>query len=483
MGYILEPVHCRTNSGSGSNGLPAVKKSDNGKVLTVKNGKWAAQKPQSADDLAKVAKTGSYTDLKNKPDLSGYATKEEVAADKEELMAAIGNIVTLSIEMVAELPAEGANGTIYLVPNQSSEEKNLYDEFLFLNNDWELIGSTKLEIPENVSAFNNDAGYITSSDIPEIPEIPENVSSFNNDAGYITGVAWNEINGAPENVSEFQNDSAFVNMAQVEAFIKSRVKGSDSAAAAMGYMTRVGDELYDNVVDVMAASEPNVPVEMALTDDIPDGDALLLMTADGDEDKDITIDLNGHEYNAVSAGGSAGTQTQAVHLEKGNTVVIKGGTLSAALENPNIKMLIQNYADLTLEDMTIDCSDNPNIQYVVSNNFGHCTIKNCTITASDHVTAWNKPGVAVDCWFGLANDGSYDNGVRVDIIDSVINGTIEYGAQRAALNRAGNEEWWTKAILNIENSEINGSIVNSGAGTNDQHSIYIDGVEVGFIEG
>ena len=42
-------------------------------------------------------------------------------------------------------------------------------------------------VPTNVSAFTNDAGYITSQDIPAIPTVPTNVSAFTNDAGYITG--------------------------------------------------------------------------------------------------------------------------------------------------------------------------------------------------------------------------------------------------------------------------------------------------------
>ena len=41
------------------------------------------------------------------------------------------------------------------------------------------------QIPADVSAFNNDAGYITSQDIPEIPIVPTNVSAFTNDMGYI----------------------------------------------------------------------------------------------------------------------------------------------------------------------------------------------------------------------------------------------------------------------------------------------------------
>ena len=52
-----------------------------------------------------------------------------------------------------------------------------WDDISDLNNDAGYITSS--DIPTNVSAFNNDAWYITSSDIPT------NVSAFNNDAGYL----------------------------------------------------------------------------------------------------------------------------------------------------------------------------------------------------------------------------------------------------------------------------------------------------------
>lgn len=48
-------------------------------------------------------------------------------------------------------------------------------------------------VPENVSAFNNDAGYITAADIPAIPTVPTNVSAFDNDAGYITAAQLNSL--------------------------------------------------------------------------------------------------------------------------------------------------------------------------------------------------------------------------------------------------------------------------------------------------
>ena len=48
-------------------------------------------------------------------------------------------------------------------------------------------------VPVNVSAFTNDAGYITAQDIPEIPTVPTNVSAFVNDVPYMTSFTEQQI--------------------------------------------------------------------------------------------------------------------------------------------------------------------------------------------------------------------------------------------------------------------------------------------------
>ena len=48
-------------------------------------------------------------------------------------------------------------------------------------------------VPANVSAFTNDAGYITAQDIPEIPTVPTNVSAFVNDVPYMTSFIEQQI--------------------------------------------------------------------------------------------------------------------------------------------------------------------------------------------------------------------------------------------------------------------------------------------------
>lgn len=65
-----------------------------------------------------------------------------------------------------------------------------------------------------------------------------------------------------------------------------------------------------------------------------------------DENKNITIDFNNHTYTMDGTTvGSTGTQTQCFHLEKGNTVTLKNGTLKATAEKT--AMIIQNYCDCT----------------------------------------------------------------------------------------------------------------------------------------
>ncbi len=65
-------------------------------------------------------------------------------------------------------------------------------------------------VPANVSAFTNDAGYITAQDIPEVPTVPTNVSAFTNDAGYITAQDIPTIPTVPTNVSAFTNDAGYL---------------------------------------------------------------------------------------------------------------------------------------------------------------------------------------------------------------------------------------------------------------------------------
>lgn len=54
----------------------------------------------------------------------------------------------VKIEVVTELPETGEANVIYLVPKQDEDENNIFDEYLYINDEWELIGSTAIDLSD-----------------------------------------------------------------------------------------------------------------------------------------------------------------------------------------------------------------------------------------------------------------------------------------------------------------------------------------------
>lgn len=86
---------------------------------------------------------GGYTDLqivakKAQLDLSNYATKADLTS-----------IPKFSIEVVAELPTQDiSTTTIYLKLQETGDQEgqDIYDEYIYVNNKWEVIGNTDIDL-------------------------------------------------------------------------------------------------------------------------------------------------------------------------------------------------------------------------------------------------------------------------------------------------------------------------------------------------
>lgn len=89
----------------------------------------------------------------------GYQTK----ADVQALINASGH---LTKKVVDSLPATGQENIIYLVPKSSSETGNIYDEYQWISNKWELMGDSKIDL----SNYYNTSNLIplTEADIDAI---------------------------------------------------------------------------------------------------------------------------------------------------------------------------------------------------------------------------------------------------------------------------------------------------------------------------
>lgn len=107
--------------------------------------------------------------------------------------------------------------------------------------------------------------------------------------------------------------------------------------------------------------------------------------------KDITIDFNGKTYTFSELGVGSGTLTSnGFQILKGNNVTLKNGTLNVAeAMKAKYYILVQNYANLTVENMKLDgtnldkWSTIDGDSYVLSNNSGNVNIVNTTITANN----------------------------------------------------------------------------------------------------
>ena len=223
---------------------------------------------------------------------------------------------------------------------------------------------------------------------------------------------------------------------------------------------RIGDEYFDTLVEAVDAAESGDTIYLL---DNLEGAGIGIFAAEGDV-KDFTIDFGGFTYTCVGpAVGSTGTQSQAFHLEKGAdytpNVTFKNGTITAET-GVGVKMLIQNYCNLTLTDMNL--IGTTDTQYVLSNNFGNTVIDgNTSITA----TAGN---VAFDVCYA---NGPYAEGVSVTVdTTGTIIGDIELGVWNAAGAATGApdiNDYLENANLIINNVKLDGEIINNVGGFND----------------
>lgn len=181
------------------------------------------------------------------------------------------------------------------------------------------------------------------------------------------------------------------------------------AAAAGAVTVTTGQDFKGAVTDAEAGAT------ITLGQDIEDGAGVKF------ENKTVSIDFAGHTYTAYADSvGSAGTETNIFQLFKDSTVTLKNGTIdvaSSTAPSGNFKMGLQNYCNLTLENMVIDGSNlQGSAPYTMSNNHGNVVIKNSTIIAKEG-------GVALDAYYWPSN--GYVNGVSVTVTDSIIDGRIE----------------------------------------------------------
>ena len=146
----------------GQNGGKIDTISVNGTQQTITNKNVDITVPTKVSDLTNDS--GFITNTVN--NLTNYYTKSETYT-KAEVDSAISAITSLDIQVVQTLPTQDiSTTTIYLVPKSTSKTNNAYDEYIYVNNSWELIGDTQLDLSNYWNSTNLVA--ITTSEIDTI---------------------------------------------------------------------------------------------------------------------------------------------------------------------------------------------------------------------------------------------------------------------------------------------------------------------------
>ena len=112
-------------------------------------------------NLSTVAKTGSYNNLTDKPDLNKFATLTTLNTNyynKTEIDALITGgegAGFLKMEFLDKLPEKGEANTFYFVKSEDPREQNIYNEYVWddKSKSYEIVSKTD---------------YITSKDLPPV---------------------------------------------------------------------------------------------------------------------------------------------------------------------------------------------------------------------------------------------------------------------------------------------------------------------------
>lgn len=113
--------------------------------------------------------------------LTNYYKKTEIYT-QEEVNALISNINSFNVEVVQILPTKNIDThTIYLVPKETETDDN-YNEYIYINNSWEHIGSTNVDLTNyyNKTEIDTKLTDINEIIISETQPAPEDTKIWIN---------------------------------------------------------------------------------------------------------------------------------------------------------------------------------------------------------------------------------------------------------------------------------------------------------------
>lgn len=255
----------------------------------------------------------------------------------------------------------------------------------------------------NGNLTNNGTGSISVTDT----KVSGNVSNSQNGKMAIIGSDVGSYNNANNNIT----------------FIDSTQNGEEIPNTAEGSVAMIGASTYSSLGEAIKAVQAGDIIH--ILKDVPDAAGITVSS-----DKQFTVDFGGHTYTLKDPGAdSPGTETNGFQLLQNSDITFKNGTIRIAEGTTSISRIIQNYANLTLEDMHFYAENQAgSLDYPLSFNNGSITFKGDTdiITPDDNNIA-----------FDVCQFSNYPN-VTVTFDESytgTINGRIVYDSPNASTHK------------------------------------------------
>ena len=252
-----------------------------------------------------------------------------------------------------------------------------------------------------------------------------------NSAGGTMSVVNSTIGSVPEGTT-----------AETIVIVNSTVDGTLTTNTAENAAVMVGGKTYETLGAAITAAKAGDTIYVLK--DIPEAAGIAVPSG-----KNFTIDFGGHTYTLKDPGaGSAGTESNGFQFLKDSTITLKNGTVRIAEGTTSIKRIIQNYANLTLEDMHFFAAHQADGEdYALSFNNGSIIFKGDTdiVTTSDEAIAFDvckySSYPSTNVTFDESYTGTINGKIVYDSTDAdthklTIQGNGTFGAIEAASGAA-----------------------------------------------
>ena len=336
-----------------------------------------------------------------------------------------------------------------------------------------LLNSSKIpEVTISNGTINGDIEFLTGGTSIAAPENTKGSFVINNGVT-INGDVKNPSAGTVEitdatvtgTVSNTGSGSMAVTESKVGSYDEtnniifidsSKIDGTPIPDSNIGdAVAMIGASTYSSLGEAIKAVQAGDIIH--ILKDVPDAAGITVSS-----DKQFTVDFGGHTYTLKDPGaGSSGTETNGFQLLQNSDITFKNGTIRIAEGTTSIKRIIQNYANLTLEDMHFYAENQAgSLDYPLSFNNGSITFKGDTdiITPAENNIA-----------FDVCQFSNYPN-VTVTFDESytgTINGRIVYDSPNASTHKLYIKGNGTFGVIeysskNTEEAAKNGIEVTSG---------------------